>query len=1092
MRWLPSPGSLLRPGHRPFAPRLRVFSRPALRLQHHASCDLKHITWKDSNFIRQISMSEFNESGSLASDSYMSPSTWAPLIHEWRKPNKKGKVSGEMPTDLSSMSDLSEIIERSHRLRVRLWATHANMQVDPIASLGIKRDRWDIADALLNSLIDSIEMLIPYTTPRGLDQGFDWGGKRATLTALTSPKLDEVDGSGIRTWGHGVYNPVKPLPSHQSLTLDSLSARPAGQYVSDDLLAQTLLSLGCIVMVAADQPQSESRLAMSYVYRALARLHHLDLLSEKLYQDPSNGFYQEGLRPPWLHMLSGPIMSVLSDAAWLEHQAVLAREATRAGEDPPFVSFNVGVRELGPEIWLEYILWCCVEHGFVRQGASLFHQIARRNWKFESWAPLMQDLDVVRQTNISREQSWRRPGNKSPPKTFKDFGEKPAFNGLGARTISSDVVSGLRGALPNLSYNGLGFYGLTADEMVKLQKSLSKALEPQSGNTDLRLTNRDSTLNIFRIINSGCLDASTDPEGLKQVISSTQNHIPPWQINMPLIPPDLETMTKSQLSNETSAMLGLAEYNTRAFSVLSNASSALLEYSRLQNTLDAAKAQHIISFFTKLDRAPSEEIPFFDSKHLDLSIPESSLPGVSRATLAKLLDLATECGHFKFGESLLFDSTIENPPIPPSAYSDQILIPSLLRFAAATDDKDLGNTVLTSVELPVSVNTLKAMLNYYIHTGEWDRALMITEYTRDYRLKAWGYSNIMTLAAKIFRLNREIEKRAGSARKRQKTENNILSLSHAKDLLRRFFKGDFNSRPIPISKQARMRSFQQDALQNLREFFLLFPGPVHEVMDDLKTPQSTKKPLFLSKIPTKAFNVYLQAIADVYGASTGYEICRRLCMSNAPSNFSSQKSGGTERLPVSSEINNPHTSPGHSSRRAAALNCNAIVADISTIRIVVQSAKRDVDKKRAAERRRALALARRATRPNEYTQTTPDPETLPPTQQQLWPGSDQAPKLLESSETGYKLDVPFSLLRHQTSQGGAAPKDHVDQVLDYCAAMFLRLGLSEEQLDFEMPGYSGYLRHRGILTWPRSKRARDRFREIQNAPWLRPMSEKPL
>ncbi|KAJ6166703.1 hypothetical protein N7470_002150 [Penicillium chermesinum] len=903
--------------------------------------------------------------------------------------------------------------------------------VDIISHYGLEQKNWPLADALLNTLIDTNEMLIPFVTPRvAAFQSFDWGGKHTSLSALTNAANLQRTQDGV-LWQDGGYNPVKPLPLPNSIDLHSSTMKPTARYLADSFLAQTLMSLGSIVLAAADKPLNESRIAMSYVYRALARMHHLDLLSNKLYQDPTN--------------------------TWLEHQAALASAATRAGQEPPFVSFNVGVRELGPEIWFEYILWCCVEHGFVRQGAWLVKtmQSKAESWKTESWEPLLKNLDIVRDTNISREQSWRRPGNDNPPETFRDMREKPAFNGLGKKTISTEVVLALRAGLPIQAYNGLGFHGLTPQQLIRLMRPLNAALGIPTDDQKLCPTRKISTTNIFRILDSGAVDPVTDPAAFEQVIRSTRNN--------------LDRMTKTQLSDETSAMIGLAEYSVRAYSNQGQSSHAFSEYSRLQNLIDASKFQHITSFFEKLRDASSEDLPFFNSKQLEPSlVPESSVPQVSNVTLAGLLDLATAGHHFNFGKSLVFDDSVDNPPIPASSYHDQALIPALLRFADATENTELSSQILSKVRMPLSVNTLNAMLAHYVNVEDWDRVIMISEYTRDFRLKSWGYSTIMTLAAKILRLEAEASKASYRDQLPAELGDTLSSLARAKNIFFRFFEGEFNNRALPISRQKHSVNFQQKALQRLHAFFLSLPGPLSDIMQQVKLKKVYSGQHKLSLIPSKSFNVYLHAVIETGSSYDGYLLCRKWCLEEVEKQ--------------------PFMEPGYSPKWAQAIQHKAIMTDITTIRILAQAACREFTESKTRRILHKEASRQRAGRSPDLAVPRPSEieEELIPSSQNVWPGPSDgsAPPVLESSVSGYKLDVPLARLGHQSMNGGKAPRWKTEAVLDYCVAMYLRLGLSEEQIDLELPGYSSHLRHRGVLTNRQAKRVRDRYKEIQNSPWM--------
>lgn len=1067
-------------------PRLHISTNPAFfHAQNKSLSGLKDFTKEEHSLLLDAissSSQKLSNAGPRTVDRLYTYD-WYMMTHRWRRRNRDGKLNMSSPPKPSaSLLDIAKDILRGQKLKAHLWSLSVDRNVDAVTFFGIKRKNWVLADAILNSLIDTHEMLLPFMTPKTFTQGFDWGGKNTSLSALTNPIFPGRTDNGSIQWGDGIFNPVKPLPSNSNLALDTSTSKPVARHLAESFLAQTLFSLGMVVLTAAAQPLSESRVAMSYVYRALARLHHLDLLSDKIYQETTNTIAnQEVSRPPWLYLLSNHIMTVLSDAAWLEHQAELANAATTAGNESPFVSFNVGVRELGPEIWFEYILWCCVEHGFAKQGNTLVHRMLKQDpcWKTESWEPLMRNINIVRQTNINKEQSWRRPGATNPPEILKDSPEKPAFNGLGERTISSEVISHLRFSLPNQSFNGLGFQGLTPDRMLRYIKPLDEAIGDKPGN-ELRPTKASTTQLVFRLLESGYIEPGTDRGALEDIIRYCQNCIPPWHVNTPLVPTHLDSIPKSQLRDETSAIVGLSEYSVRIHSEQGQASRAFSEYSRLQNIIDASKAHHITSFFEKLSQAPSADVPFFNSGKLDASsIPESSVPQVSIITLAGLLDLATAGNFLSIGNSLIFDNKVENPPIPPSVYNNQALLPSLLRFAGATKNNELCSEVLQSLNLPLSVNSLKALLNHYIDAEDWDRVVMITEYTRDFRSKAWGYSNIMALAAKIVRLEHSTRKVGDVGEPSEGMRAKLTNLARAKDIFFRFFASEFNLPSISVSRQLDVLEHQQKILQRLHIFFSSLNNPIGDITRPIKLKKRYPARYSLPYIPPKSFGVFLRAIVDTSGSYQGYLICVRWCLNNAHPSFWRRRSTGSLRLLVRDEQDNAYMNPEYSPKWEQARREKAVEADIGTIRILAQAAR--------AEFEQAGGLTKRRRRQNPQTSTVSNsrPANLPPYQQRLWPQSaDPSPVALESPDSGYKLDVPASQLAHQSKEGGMAPRMKAELVLDYCVAVFIRLGLSEEQIEFEIPGYSSYLRYRGVLTKRAAKRVRDRTKEIQNSPWM--------
>ncbi|KAJ5167878.1 uncharacterized protein N7482_003472 [Penicillium canariense] len=1053
MRRCLCPGRLLRIGRGPIAPRLPVLSHPSVsRVQ---TCFASTTTRRSITEDEFQLLFSYNTLPSIPLESLrkFNPDSWIPILEKCslareKKTNNNKKGGPAHPgEEVGSLLEHEHELRRTHALMGYLWLarTHSNLNI--LGYLGFELKHWSTVHSYLSQLIDTYETLVPYMASRNALQGFDWNAEGLSLDQLTGKHGRQQKGL------------IKPHPQSDMLSLDRLTDRPAARELAERFLAEVLLNLGSLVLKAADAPQNEADLAMSCVFRILARLHHLDLISNRVYQYPKNDPSQISFRPPGLNLLSSHIMSVLSDAAWLEHEAALATAATEAGEDPPFLPFKVGVRELGPEIWFELILWCCVEHGFTKQGAGLVKEMSQRiddkAWKVESWAPLVQALDVVQQTNISTEISWRRPNDNFLPQTFKGP-NKPPFNGLGNRTISTEVVASLRSGLINKAYVGVGFHGSTPSDIINYSTPLNLLLESSGDREDLRPTSKSTNWHIFRILESGCLQTYEDPTLFERVLRSTQNVVPPWGGYGALTEHDLSDMTRAQLYDETAAIAGLVEHNVKAYAYKRQAGRSFYQFAWLQNIVDASKAYHIQAFFEQLSRSKSTDVPFFNSQHLGVQEREfSSLPQVSIVTLAELLDLASVNRAYDFGNWLLFNDDLDGPSIPASAYGDQVLAPSVLRFAAATQNTELSEKVISSLSMPLSVNMLKALVSSHIDMGNWDRAIVTLEYLRDFRLKSWGFSNLTALAAKIIRLDASIKHKESSGG--LVDERLTKSLERANDLFLRFYRMQFNT---PASKNRRVTAFQRNVLMRLLLVFRSLPGPISNLTKqiDLKVPPLSSH-LKLQYIPTVSFHNLLAAVVDVYGSTFGLNMWFKWCIHRPPPSRVRQREGGITRLHSRKELSWARGDPTFNPKWLEHQQRKAVIPDFNTIRIIAQAAMRE------------FALLR-----NPKLQSHPSFSSSPP------PRPQQLPFFARTRP--YKALISRFEFQGQPVAGGKPPSSPAEASLDFVVCMFIRAGMPQDQIDLEVPGHIARMCHRGIFHNP-EKRTRDRIWEIRRDPFMK-------
>ncbi|KAL4779168.1 hypothetical protein BJX76DRAFT_341530 [Aspergillus varians] len=797
------------------------------------------------------------------------------------------------------------------------------VHMDFVPHLGFKLNNWSAVYNILSRLVDAAEALGEASPPqRGVIE--DW----ASSSRLSLDQLTDQDLSA---------SPQVPRNSRvtELTSLDAITGKPYAQGHHMLLMAEVWKSLGTIIIHAADKSPNESKLAMSVVHRILARIHHSGLVSERVYRYTTPDSHQTTLRPPGMHLLSSHIMDVLSDAAWLVHEAEVAAKAAADGKAAPFLPAKIGIKELGHEIWLEFILWCCVEHGHINEGIWLVNQLTRRkDWKFQSWAPLLRDEKSLRNTRMDRGVStW--PNITPEPHGQSDL--PLPFHGLGKKTISVEVAAALLDNLPNMIHLGIGT-GVPASELLRHANELRLAITPSTtSGPELLPTTKATNWFTTRVMETGGLNPEADPQMFDDFLRLTPHVVPPWSNSMcPVEEETLAELHPSQLYDDTSAFTGLMEYNLKYHSSQKLCGSALDLFAMLQNVLDTCKMRRLNEFFSSQAANASANLP---SQELSSLPPlESSNLHLSNVTMAHLFELVTTSRAFAFGEWLLLSDDVDGPTVPASAYGDQALAPSLLRFAAATKNNTVGEMVLRSLTPPIPLNTLRALLNYRIAMHQWDQAITVLKYIHDRRGKSWSHSNIATIAAEIIRLDHALLQMESSDATNSTIVDIETNLAGAKKVLSRVLLGEFDEQPWRTTGSPR---FQAHALIGFTRLFRHMPSPsLHELADSAF--ESKYGPIDrVPYIPSSAFNIIYAAVAETKGTLAAKDIYERFCVKYNSPDSSRILEGGITRFYNKDELDSRGGNPSFDTRYFNHLQKKMIVPNPNTVRVLAQAAVRE-------------------------------------------------------------------------------------------------------------------------------------------------------
>lgn len=786
---------------------------------------------QSGNFLSQLESQFFN-----LSPPCQNPEAWAALLDPY------------LPTDLRiDKATLLESISSGQSngciQNVPLILERARsgypLSLDLLSYIGIHQKRWGVVIWLVKAMLrldaDSLA-----------DKG-QLESARITSWPNIEMSLDSL--TNYPVWADDIIQSV----GASNLMLEDLTKLEHFSEASTSKgTGQVWQSLGCMILQAADQPKEEassSKVITSYVFQILAHMHHISALPSSIYHFTQAIDPFAIQKPPTLNLLSYRIMTLLSDAAWNAHETEIdtktsANYAHRGGSTR--ATLQPQVREVSIGIWLDLILWCCIEGGWVMEAAWITSEIVKReNEKQLKWSVMKWDsLKKLATVKVS----WRFTVEQSIAKSrvnqiaggigIAGHGAEPPPIHVPPRTISREVIMALVDGLANLYING------NSSKAVQEYISICKRLLATEG---FDLEPHVSNSIIVRMLQSGSVDMMHEPDLVEQILQVA-----------PLSQKEIETSMSlhcgsrafEELGITTSAACtGILQLTLFSNTVLGNLQGALRIFHKLQTSIDN-KCRHIISAFIRNVTRQR------DSKLDDLSGPAVRAGSILLFStipvniLSAFLDLVTDAKLFKFGKWLLYSSDVDGPTIPKEYYSEPNLQPALLRFAMATADTQLEARITERLKTPVPPNILRALLHFQVAAGKWRHVEDIFIYLRDRTGTSWLPLDVMQIAKQILLMERD-------ARQPE-------LISNAFTLLQKCFSGEFK----PLRNQARASVLPE--VQRMNQIFRILktcPGRLTQ----LTSPYSNiiGRPNARTAIPTSIFNTLLEGVVESNGSAAG-------------------------------------------------------------------------------------------------------------------------------------------------------------------------------------------------------------------------------
>ena len=270
----------------------------------------------------------------------------------------------------------------------------SSWKIEHLGRLGLHQNRWPAFIWLFKEFLLFQRSSSHYHTHRPLN---GWAQAPVSLKLLVSDQ--------------SLVEQISQRQPHESLerSLDSVVERPGlsvpsvGFITSLDLLGYLWMCLGSIIIQAVNMDSEAIAPTMAYVYQAIALMHHHDVIPRTIYDYGSAKDASAINRPPTLRLLHSRILTILSDAAWTASEAQILREAeifgakfTHMGYELPGAEYRPRIRSIGLEVWLEFVLWCCVESGRIGHASWIINRLIDGEqlgtpWSVVCWNTLHQN-----------------------------------------------------------------------------------------------------------------------------------------------------------------------------------------------------------------------------------------------------------------------------------------------------------------------------------------------------------------------------------------------------------------------------------------------------------------------------------------------------------------------------------------------------------------------------------------------------------------------------------------------------------------------------------------------------------------------------
>lgn len=844
-------------------------------------CHSSTVSIRDSQSTRQVNDPATNPSVSFDLDPLISPRKpsrwrqdplrWARLLERYlpldlRNDSNYGKVKGIKP-----IRGVSVILSKARN--------GDDGGLDLLSYLGVDQKRWKAVIWLIKSMSSSY---LQYSTTKEEQERLQispWKHDSLDLEMLTRDAI----------WADDIIEPLSGKISFEN-------PRDKKQVFMDDyeinrdreMIGQIWQSTASMILGAADNPlgDTKSNVIMSHVFEILAHLHHINAFPSSIYDynPPADPFVPH--KPPTLSLLSSQIMVILSDTVWRaqEHELLSDTEwhqTTKYDREEKhrglMANADFHLPELSHGIWLDLVLWACVEGGWISEAAWIVSAIDSRKFdpKF-NWSVLRWDSIQQQQQQTIPKMDWRmrlrletqRFGTHQLTGGIPKPGEgiQPHSINIPPRTLSYEVIAVL---IDGLIINSSKIKN-RAGIIRRTQKSISMCknlLETDGQILDPQVINSA----IFRLVGSEGSAIPRTPELLEEILCLSCEEARAF------ISPNSVTVSVDQgFTTDSAIRLGLIHQLLYCFSRLDFVHGALRSFQMAQDEVDRCSQQRLKNFFEGKSPFLLLGNPLASEDENEYSIEEASkieiltpfvfrLPGYVSVAF---LEFVIRAELWDLGKWLFYSDDVDGPTIPSKIFNNSHLQPAVLRFATATADSQLLVKVTEKLKAPLSQSVLRALLHCQVAVGKWDSVRDLLSYFRDEPGMQWDASDAMSIATSILRLEPSVQR---------SDLGKSGDVSPAFGILQSLISGEFND----IYSRARLPDLTQLRLTiQIDRILRKLPGK----LSTLKTQYcgDTERSSTPVDISVEAFNMLMKCIVDCRGSIAGKELWDMWCREAGP------------------------------------------------------------------------------------------------------------------------------------------------------------------------------------------------------------------
>ena len=740
--------------------------------------------------------------------------------------------------DLQRLATISKIISCARDLA----------KIDLLSYVGVHKGRWDAVNWLANLIL---------TKSHGHKQENAPGWQLALpVWPSQSNSLDEVS-------DHPIF---VDLPETSKISLDQLydweadAERTRDFSIIRNCLAQLWQALGCLILQAEDKSTSPDKAhsIMSHVLDLLAQIHHMKALPASIYNYSPAKDSSVIQRSPTLYLLSARIMAVLSDVAWNKHWISEMQKAKEYGYELPKARVQPQLPHVGAEIWLELVLWACVEGNWMSAAAWIVSEMEKRRkeadngWSVISWDELCQTkAPKLEWTAILKLQIDKSRLNQSTGIGIANSGTTSVE--MGARTISREVVSAILDGIINRVSTKPAVFGTRLETVHQHVVECTNLLRNGEASVDAGTIN---TL-VVRIIESAALDARVSNSYTANIIRNFVGLEYAFEHNRSA------SATKDEYMLDTSApVLGLLHRNLHDFSLQGYYRGILRSIGNIQDLIDANRHLYIQEFANELRERLKQGQDDMSSIRTDEKRPSPMLyPHIPVYVLSCLLKSVVGNKFDELGRWIMHNEDIDGGIFPARLYGSPTLQPALLDFATATSDEILLNQILETAQPPLSTPMLHAILRCQIALDKWPAVRDTLYHFKISSSTNWSSEDALAIAAAVVRLGKSASGK-GAARQAQ---------TALFDLLR----GEFDHSQSP-SQRRDLTKIQQ--ANQLKRLLRSLPGGIFDflVLEDAREagPLSST-----CRISSDGFIMFLEEMVKRFGASAGQRFWQQWCLS---------------------------------------------------------------------------------------------------------------------------------------------------------------------------------------------------------------------